>query len=118
MRRFGIPVATTGLYSALVALSAWIGNNTDWDESPVAWALYIVPHVALGIVGAVSWRWAPALIVIPVGLAIPYTDFGCEGLECIGQPLVLFVLFGVGVLVGIGLLVGVIARAGLQRRRS
>ena len=116
MRRFAIPVGTTSAYGALVALSAWIGVNTDWEENAgLVWALYIAPHVALGVVGVMWWRWAPALMIVPVSVAVAYTDFGCEGLGCIGEPFFMYVLLGVGLLVLIGLAVGAALRAAVRR---
>ncbi len=71
MRRLALPVATTGVYGALVVLSIWIGTSTDWEkEAGPLWALYLVPHVALGFVAVLWWRWAPLLIVIPVGIGV------------------------------------------------
>jgi hypothetical protein len=122
-RRLAIPLATALAYGTLVALSALIGVRTDWEESPLSLPLYAVPHVALGVAAVVLWRWAPLLIVLPVALAVPYSEFGCGtegsygvGIECLYEPRAVFVLVGVGLLVLIGLAVGAILRASVLDR--
>jgi hypothetical protein len=118
MRRFVVPAVTSVAYGTLVALSVWIGLTTDWEENAhPLWALYLLPHVALGVICMVWWRWAALLIVIPVGIAAAYTDFGCEGVDCTGEPAFVYVLVGVGLLVLIGLGVGAIVSAALDRGR-
>jgi hypothetical protein len=72
------------------------------------WLAILGSNILLGIL--VSRWWAALLPFVLVGLAVPLSDWNCgDGLECIGEPLAIWMFFGVLLVavpcVGVGMLI-------------
>lgn len=72
------------------------------------WLAILLSNIALGL--AVGRWWAVLIPFALVGLSVPISDWHCDGgLECIGEPVAIWMFFGVLVIaipcVGVGMLI-------------
>ena len=71
------------------------------------WLAILLSNIALGV--AVGRWWAVLLPFVLVGFAVPLSDWNCDGgLECIGEPIAVWMFFGVLLIaipcIGVGML--------------
>jgi hypothetical protein len=88
--------SVAGAYLALWA-HAFYGSGIDaapgWSFGH-PWLAILLSNIVLG--AAVGRWWATLLPFVLVGLAVPISDWNCNGgMECIGEPVAGWIFFGV-----------------------